>query len=82
MFFLPESFGYEQRGIQISDEDIDKVLEEDNILLRVEEVIKASDEDLCDYFHYIISQEGLNHPPIDWESARELYKTLVNTALF
>ena len=51
-------------------------------MLRAEEVIKASGEELCDYFPYIISQEGLNHPPRDWESARELYKTLVNTALF
>ena len=82
MFFLPESFGYEHRGIQITDEDIAKVLEEDNFLLRAEEVIKASDEELCDYFRYIISQGGLNHPARDWESARELYKTLVNTALF
>ena len=30
LFFLPESFGYEHRGIQITDEDIAKVLEEDN----------------------------------------------------
>ena len=82
LFFLPESFGYEHRDIQITDEDIAKVSEEDNFLLRAEEVIKASDEELCNYFRYIIFQEGLNHPPRDWESARELYKTLVNNALF
>ena len=52
------------------------------LLLRAEEVIKASDEERCDHFRFIIPQEGLNHPPRDWESARELYKTLVNTTLF
>ena len=50
LFFLPESFGYQHRDIQITDEDIAKVSEEDHFLLRAEEVIKASDEELCDYF--------------------------------
>ena len=81
-FFFPESFGYEHRDIQITVEDIAKVLAGDNFLLRAKEVIKASDEELCYYFRYIISQEGLNRPPRDWKSAGELYKTLVNTALF
>ena len=83
LLFLPESFGYEHRGIQSNDEDIAKALEEeDNFLLRAVEVIKAGDEELCDYFRYIKSQEGLNHAPRDWEGARELNKTLVSNALF
>ena len=49
---------------------------------RAEEVIKASDEELCNYFRFIISMEGLNHPSRDWEGAGELYKTLENTVLF
>ena len=71
LFFLPESFGYEHRNIQSSDEDITKILEEDNFLLRAEEVIKA-----------IHIHRRPYHPLRDWEGARELYKTLVNIALF
>ena len=59
LFFLPESFGYKHRNIQSSDEDITKVLEEDNFLLRAEEIIKAIDEEHCNYVCYIISIEGL-----------------------
>lgn len=40
-FFLPEIFDYEPRVIQITDNDIAKVLEDDNFLLHAEE---ASDE--------------------------------------
>ena len=65
LFFFPESFGYEHRDIQVTDEVITKVLEEDHFLLRAEEVIKASNEELFNYFSYIISHEGLNHPPRD-----------------
>ena len=43
---------------------------------------KVSDEELCNHFRFIISLEGLHHPPRGWERARELYKTLVNTVLF
>ena len=46
LVFFPEIFGYEHRGIQITDEGIAKVLAKDNFLLRAEEVIKASDEEL------------------------------------
>ena len=81
-FFLKESFGYEHRNIQSTDEDITKVLKEDNFLLRAEEVIKAIDEEHCNYVCNITSIEDLNHPPRDREGARELYKTLVNIALF
>ena len=41
LFFLPEIFDYEPRVIQITDNDIAKVLEDDNFLLHAEE---ASDE--------------------------------------
>ena len=46
LFFLPERFGYEDRGIQITNEDVAKVLEEDNFLLRAGEVIKSAFENL------------------------------------
>ena len=82
MFFLPENIGYKHRGIQTTNGDITKELEKDNCLPRAEEVIKASDEELCNYFRFIISMEGLNHPSRDWEGAGELYKTLENTVLF
>ena len=79
LFFLPESFSNEHQVIQITDEDIAKVLEENNFMLLAEEVIKAIDEKFCNYFRYILSQEGLNHPPRDWQS--EICFVL-NTALF
>ena len=37
LFFLPEIVGYEPRGIQSTDNDIAKVLEEDKFLLHAEE---------------------------------------------
>lgn len=80
LLFLPESFSNEHRGIYLTNEDI--VLEEDNFLLRVEKMIKAIDEEFYNHFRYVISQKGLSHPPRDCESSRELYKTLINTALF
>ena len=76
LFFLPESFVYKHRGIQITDKDIARVLE-DNFLLRAEEVIKTSDEELCNYFRCIIFHEGLNHPPTDWAGARKIFKTVL-----
>ena len=57
------------------------VLEED-VFLHAEEVIKTSGEGLYNYFRYVISLEGLNHPPRDWVDERELYKTLLCFKIF
>lgn len=80
LFFLPKSFGYNQRDIKIIDEDNPKVLEEENFLLRAEEVFKVRDEELCNYFHYVILQEDLTHPSRNQEGAKpiQLYICYVN----
>jgi len=45
---------------------------------RAEEGEQVTDEDLIDYFEYIISELDLEYPPKDWMRARLMYYTIIS----
>ena len=62
MYHLLENFGYEHRGLVISDEYINNILQQKDIHEETNHVIEAH-EDLQDYSWHVINCEKLPFPP-------------------
>ena len=55
MYYLSEKFGYEHRGLVISDEHIYNIIRQKNIYEEVNNVIEAHE----DYFWHVVNCEQL-----------------------
>ena len=77
MYYLSEKFGYEHRGLVISDEHIYNILRQKNIYEEVNNVIEAHE----DYFWHVVNSEKLSFPPTTWEEATMIFKRIIEKAL-
>ena len=75
MFFLPELSGGQNQEINISsDSEIDSAYsEEENLMEDATIVMNDADEELVEYFEYVIHEENLLYPPTKWKEGRELF---------
>ena len=76
MYYLPENFGYEHRGLVIDDEHINNILQRKNIYEETNNVTEAH-EDLQDYFWHVVNCEKLPFPPTTWEEATMIFKRII-----
>ena len=79
MYYLPENFGYEHRGLVIDDEHINNILQRKNIYEETNNVTEAH-EDLQDYFWHVVNCEKLPFPPTTWEEATMIFKRIIEKA--
>ena len=77
LFFLPETRGFLNLKNEVHADSIDEVLDENNFIEYAENVIAEQEEELCEYFTYLVNGLQVNFPPNDWNSARELYITII-----
>ena len=64
LFFLPDLSGGQNQGINISDSVIDFVYsEEENLMEDATIVMNDADEELVEYFEYVVREENLLYPP-------------------
>ena len=75
MFFLPELSGGQNQEINISsDSEIDSAYsEEENLMEDATIVMNDADEELVEYFEYVVHEENLLYPPINWKEGQELF---------
>ncbi|CAH3133661.1 unnamed protein product [Porites lobata] len=73
MHFIRQS-----RHNSVSD-DIEKILNQRDIYGQAE-LAKDVDDELFEYFKYVVREEGLTHPPEDWSQARDMYEKIVQLA--
>ena len=55
LYYLPESKGYAPQGHQLSETDIDNVLQQRNFEEEFEQIMEGSNSQLQEYFRYIAS---------------------------
>jgi len=60
-------------------DDIENILNQRNIYGQAE-LAKDVDNELLEYFKYVVREEGLTHPPEDWRQARDMYDKIVQLA--
>ena len=76
MFFLRELSGGQNQGTNISsDSEIDSSIdsEEENLMEDATIVMNDADEELVEYFEYVVHEENLLYPPINWKEGQELF---------
>jgi len=78
LYFLPETKGFEHQGVPVSEQVIETLEDHTEVNRRAEEGEQVTDEDLIDYFEYIISELDLEYPPKDWMRARLMYYTIIS----
>ena len=62
-----------QTGVQISEDDIDGILNQKHVYVEAELAMNDIDEEINNYFHYVIRNENLQYPPQDWMQARAMF---------
>ena len=74
LFFLPELSGGQNQRTNISDPEIDSAYsEEQNFMEDATVVMSDVDEELVEYFEYVVQEENLSYPPTNWKEGRELF---------
>ena len=67
------------RGFEVSADDIENILNQRDIYGQAELATDVDDE-LFEYFKYVVREEGLTHPPEGWSQARDMYEKIVQLA--
>ena len=70
LYYLPQTRGFEDCGFEVSADDI----------CGQAELAKEVDDELLEYFKYVVREEGLTHPPEDWRQARDMSEKIVQLA--
>ena len=75
LFFLQELSGSQNQGTNInSDSEIDSAYsEEENLMDDATIVMNDAGEELVEYFEYVVHEENLLYPPINWKEGEELF---------
>ena len=60
LYYLPHTCGFEA-----SADDIEKIPNQRDVYGQAE-LAKDVDDELLEYFKYVVREEGLTHPPEDW----------------
>ena len=78
LYFLPNLSGGQNQGKEVSEEMIETAFEEEEHLLEdASTIINEADEELVEYFTYVLNEEQLPYPPRDWKEGRELFIRLL-----
>ena len=75
-YHLPHTRGFEDCGYAVSAEDIENILNQRDIYGQAE-LAEDVDDEVQQYFNYVVREEGLTHPPEDWRQARDMYEKIV-----
>ena len=71
---IPELSGGQNQGTNISDSEIDSTcFEEENVMEDATIVMNDVDEELVEYFKYVVREENLLYLPTNWKEERELF---------
>ena len=73
-FFLPELSGGQNQRTDISDSKIDYAYsEEKNLMEDATFIMNGVDEELLEYFEYVVHEENLLYPPTNEKDRQELF---------
>ena len=68
------------RVISFNEADIVNILQQRNFEEEFEQIMKGSKSQLQEYFRYIASIQQMSLSPSDWESAKQLFKEIIDAA--
>ena len=80
MFLIPEQYRYEKCGKIVNDDVIFWVFNQREFASEANQVLSEVDEQLYEYFSYVVNMKGLIWPPREWAAARLIYDTIIEVA--
>ena len=82
LYFLPNLSGAQNQGKELTEEMIETAFaEEADLQQNASAIINEVDEELKEYFAYVVNEEQLQYPPLDWKEARELFMHILERAM-
>ena len=77
-FYAPIISGFENKKVLISEDTIQNVLRERNVINEAAELERGDNADLTEFFQYVVHMEALSYPPKNWNEARFMYQTIIS----
>ena len=78
LYYFPENWEFEDCGIEIGNDEIAAIETHTEIFEKEKEIEGERDDELIDYFKYIIEQYDFEYPPRDWEEGKKVFQTIMN----
>ena len=80
LYLYPESRGYVQCGKNITDAEVDDILHYRDVHTEAGNINKWFDQNLLDYFNYVLQEHHMSYPPRDWNEAKGMYESIIESA--
>ena len=77
LYHLPESNGCISQGFRSTESDVTNALAQRNYEDELSEVMRRTNKELEEYFHYVISSQQLNYPPLSWHNSKLLFERII-----
>ena len=75
LYLYPESRDYVQCG-----KNITKILHYRDVHTDAGNINKRFDQNLLDYFNYVLQEHHMSYPPRDWNEAKGMYESIIESA--
>ena len=80
LFDVPEIKGYTDQGTTIPNAEVIKIGEDARLFEAALSALSVEDEELMEYFQYVVSISNLKYPPTTWEEGRDVFLKIIQYA--
>ena len=77
MFYLPEDSGYVNQKHDVTNTEIENILQEGDGVAEGKLKTNRCYVQLEEFFSYVVQNEGLSHPPRRWREAKWNFEKIV-----
>lgn len=77
LFFMPNATGHTDSKKEISDIEINSITAQRDIEAEADPILNEHDEDLFQYFRYVVNEEHLSYPPKTWAEGKHVFSRIV-----
>ena len=79
-YLYPESRGYLQCGKNITDAEVNDILRYRDVHTEAGNINKTFDQNLLDYIKYALQKHHMSYPLRDWNEAKGMYESIIESA--
>ena len=80
LYLYPESRSYVQCGKSITDAEVNDILHYRDVHSEAGNINKRFDQNLLDYIKYALQEHNMSYPPRDWNEAKGMYGSIIESA--
>ena len=80
LYLYPESHGYVQCGKNITDADVNDILLYRDVHIEAGNINKRFYDNILHYIKYVLQEHNMSYPPRDWNEAKGIYGSIIESA--